>query len=152
MRHCLHRQRGDHEPPARGLAINELKGRNGSAAPPVPWFEKAGRAAAGAKRELSRVRHDPATLLPDESESAPYQKRIKIAKVAEIRGRSVRTVYRWIRTDAALALTIIPSDSLWFGSSQRLATGLGSPSMISTDSGATRRWSLAASRPLRPNA
>jgi hypothetical protein len=95
-------------------AINELKGRNGGAVPAVPWLEKSRRSAAGAKRELSRVRHDRATLLPDEPESAPNQKRIKIEKVAEILSVNVRTVYRWIKTDAALALTIIPSDSLWF--------------------------------------
>ncbi|HEY6684794.1 MAG TPA: helix-turn-helix domain-containing protein, partial [Propionibacteriaceae bacterium] len=53
------------------------------------------RRAAHNARSMSHVRHDSATLLPDEPESAPNQKRIKIAKAAEILGVDVRTVYRW---------------------------------------------------------
>ena len=97
------------------VAIRYASGSvNGGANLRPSWLPKLRRGASVA-RSMSHVRHDSVTLPPDEPESAQNQTRvIKIAKVAEILGVDVRTVYRWIKTDLALAATIIPGDLLRF--------------------------------------
>ena len=81
----------------------------------VPYMAKLRRAAINTERAMSDVRHDSATLAPDQSESPQNQTRvIKVAEAAMILGVCERTVYRWLKTDDLLGLTIIPGDSLRF--------------------------------------
>jgi hypothetical protein len=89
--------------------------RDGGAATRVPWLAKARRVADN--NRVSDVRHDSLTSPTDQPESSQNQMRvIGPAEVAMILGVCERTVYRWVKTDDLLRLTIVsePGEPLRF--------------------------------------
>jgi hypothetical protein len=97
-------------------ALKELARRNGGAALSIKWLEKARRAAHNA-RSMSHVRHDSATLPPDESESAPNRE-LTVPETAAKIGVDPRSVYRLIDTDPLLAAAITNLKPLRFDEQQ----------------------------------
>jgi hypothetical protein len=97
-------------------AIKELTARNGGAALAIKWLGKSRRAAHNA-RSMSHVRHESATLPPDESESAPNRE-LNVPETANRLGVDPRSVYRLIDTDPVLVAAITNLKPLRFNEQQ----------------------------------